>query len=159
MAKTLVAYFSASGVTKAVAETIAEVSGSDIYEIKPEIPYTQADLDWRDKTSRSSVEMQNPSSRPSILDKVDNIEQYNTIYVGFPIWWYVAPTIINTFLESYDFSEKTIILFATSGGSGFGKTVEKLKGSVSENIQIIEGRLLNDNPSKHDVKEWIDSIK
>ncbi len=159
MAKTLVAYFSASGVTKAVAERIAEVSGSDIYEIKPEIPYTQADLDWRDKTSRSSVEMQNPSSRPAIVDKAANIEQYDKIFIGFPIWWYVAPTIINTFLESYNFSGKTIILFATSGGSGFGKTAEKLKESVSVDTKIIEGKLLNGNLSKQDIKAWIDSLK
>lgn len=159
MAKTLVAYFSASGVTKAVAETIAEVSGSDIYEIQPETPYTEADLDWRDKNSRSSVEMQNPSSRPAIDGKIDNMEQYDRIYVGFPIWWYVAPTIINTFLESYDFSGKTIILFATSGGSGFGKTAEKLKGSVSADTEIIEGKLLNGKPSKQDIKAWIDSLK
>ena len=159
MAKTLVAYFSASGVTKAVAERIAEVSGSDIYEIKPEIPYTQADLDWRDKTSRSSVEMQNPPSRPAIVDKAANIEQYDKIFIGFPIWWYVAPTIINTFLESYNFSGKTIILFATSGGSGFGKTAEKLKESVSVDTKIIEGKLLNGNLSKQDIKAWIDSLK
>ena len=159
MAKTLVAYFSASGVTKAVAETIAEISGSDIYEIKPETPYTEADLDWRDKTSRSSVEMQNPDSRPAIANKADNIEQYDRIFIGFPIWWYVAPTIINTFLESYDFSGKTIILFATSGGSGFGKTAEKLKGSVSADTKIMEGKLLNGSLSNQDIWEWIDSIK
>lgn len=158
MGKTLVAYFSASGVTKAVAERIAEVSDSDIYEIKPEIPYTQADLDWRDKTSRSSVEMQNPSSRPAIADKAANIEQYDKIFIGFPIWWYVAPTIVNTFLESYDFSGKTIVLFATSGGSGFGKTAEKLKDSVSADTKIIEGRLFNGSLSNQDIKEWIDSI-
>lgn len=159
MAKTLVAYFSASGVTKAVAERMAEMSGSDIYEIKPETPYTQADLDWRDKNSRSSVEMQNPSSRPAIAGKIDNMEQYDRIYVGFPIWWYVAPTIINTFLESYDFAGKTIILFATSGGSGFGKTAEKLKGSVSADTKIMEGKLLNGSLSNQDIWEWIDSIK
>ena len=159
MAKTLVAYFSASGVTKAVAERMAEMSGSDIYENKPETPYTQADLDWRDKNSRSSVEMQNPSSRPAIAGKIDNMEQYDRIYVGFPIWWYVAPTIINTFLESYDFAGKTIILFATSGGSGFGKTAEKLKGSVSADTKIMEGKLLNGSLSNQDIWEWIDSIK
>ena len=158
MAKTLVAYFSASGVTKAVAETIAEVSGSDIYEIKPETPYTEADLDWRDKTSRSSVEMQNPDSRPAIANKADNIEQYDRIFIGFPIWWYVAPTIINTFLESYDFAGKTIILFATSGGSGFGKTAEKLKEIVSADTKIIEGKLFNGSLSDQDIKEWVDNI-
>ncbi len=158
MGKTLVAYFSASGVTKAVAERIAEVSNSDVYEIKSEIPYTQADLDWRDKTSRSSFEMQNPSSRPAITDKVNNIKQYDRIFIGFPIWWYVAPTIINTFLESYDFSGKTIILFATSGGSGFGKTAEKLTDSVSTDTKIIEGKLFNGSLSNQDIKEWIDSI-
>ena len=105
-----------------MAELLSDVAGADLFEIRPEVPYTKADLDWMDKKSRSTVEMNDPSSRPAIADKVEHMEQYDTVYVGFPIWWYVAPTIINTFLESYDFSGKTVIPFATSGGSGMGKT-------------------------------------
>ena len=120
--KSLVVYFSCSGVTKKTAELLSDVAGADLFEIRPEVPYTKADLDWMDKKSRSTVEMNDPSSRPAIADKVEHMEQYDTVYVGFPIWWYVAPTIINTFLESYDFSRKTVIPFATSGGSGMGKT-------------------------------------
>ena len=119
MSKKLVAFFSASGVTANAAKILAEAAGADIYEIKPEVPYTKADLDWMDKSSRSTIEMQDKSSRPAIADKNADISAHDTIFVGFPIWWYIAPTIINTFLESYDFSGKTIILFATSGGSGF----------------------------------------
>ena len=121
MSKKLVAYFSASGTTAAVAKTLAEVAEADLYEIKPQTPYTSADLNWMNKTSRSSVEMNDKSSRPLLADTDANIKGYDTIFLGFPIWWYIAPTIINTFLESYDFSGKTIILFATSGGSGFGE--------------------------------------
>ena len=120
MSKTLVAFFSASGVTRQVAQKLAAAAQADLYEIKPAVPYTQADLNWRDKSSRSSVEMQDPSSRPQLADNDAKIEQYDRILLGYPIWWYMAPTIINTFLESYDFSGKSIILFATSGGSGFG---------------------------------------
>ena len=130
MSKKLVAYFSASGVTKKAAELLAKAAGADIYEITPKVPYTSADLNWMDKQSRSSVEMRDVSSRPEIADKNAKIENYDTIFLGFPIWWYVAPTIINTFLESYDFSGKTIVLFATSGGSRFGKAVDGLKSSV-----------------------------
>ena len=123
MSRTLVAYFSASGTTKRVAENLAKAVGGDLYEIRPETPYTQADLNWMDQKSRSSVEMKDKSFRPGLADRSADIEAYDRIFLGFPIWWYVAPTIINTFLESYDFSGKTIILFATSGGSGFGNTV------------------------------------
>ena len=158
MSKTLVAYFSATGVTKAVAEDIADIVKADLYEIKPETPYTNADLNWMDKQSRSTLEMDDKSSRPAIISDNAEIENYDTIYLGFPIWWYVAPTIVNTFLESYDFSHKKIILFATSGGSNFGGTVEYLKGSVAPTTEIIEGRLLNYSPSKEEIKEWIDSL-
>ena len=127
MSKKLVAYFSASGITQKAAERIAKISGSDLFEIKPSVPYTKEDLDWTNKNSRSSVEMKNPDSRPEIANKIPNINEYDTIFIGFPIWWYVAPTIIDTFIESYDFSGKTIIPFATSGGSGFGKTSRFLK--------------------------------
>ena len=142
MAKTLVAYFSASGVTKKAAEKLASAAKTDTYEIKPAVPYTKADLNWMDKKSRSSVEMGNKSFRPEIVKDDLDLSQYDTILVGFPIWWYVAPTIINTFLESYDFAGKKIVLFATSGGSGFGKTVKELKPSAP-GAEIMEGKLLN----------------
>ena len=129
MSRKLVAYFSASGVTAKLAEKLAEAIGADIYEIQPAVPYTTEDLDWRNEQSRSSIEMKNPASRPEISSKRDNMDEYDTVFVGFPIWWYVAPTIINTFLESYDFTGKKIIPFATSGGSGMGATNENLKSS------------------------------
>ncbi len=151
MSKTLVAYFSASGTTAGVAKDLASSIGADLYEIRPAVPYTQADLNWMDKKSRSSVEMSDKSCRPALADTDANIVAYDTILLGFPIWWYVAPTIINTFLESYDFSGKKIVLFATSGGSGFGKAVEGLKTSVSANTEIIEGRILN---SASELKQW-----
>ena len=158
MAKSLVAYFSASGVTKRAAEVLAKAAEADLHEIKPAVPYTDADLNWMNKKSRSSVEMADPSSRPEIANKVENMDQYDTVFVGFPIWWYVAPTIINTFLEQYDFSGKKIVLFATSGGSGFGKTVAALKGSVSASTEIKEGRLLNGRVSEAELKDWVKSL-
>ena len=158
MAKSLVAYFSASGVTGKVAEVLAKAAGADLHEIKPAVPYTSADLNWMDKKSRSSVEMADPSSKPEIANKVEHMDQYDTVFVGFPIWWYVAPTIINTFLEQYDFSGKKIVLFATSGGSGFGKTASALKNSVSASAQIVEGRLLNGRVQEADLKDWVKSL-
>lgn len=156
--KSLVTYFSASGVTEKVAEKVAEATGADIFEIKPEVAYTSADLNWMDKKSRSSVEMNDKSFRPAIAEKCNNISEYDVVYVGFPIWWYVAPTIINTFLESYDFSGKTIVLFATSGGSGFGKTVSELKGSVSDTTVIKEGKVFNSGISKEQLLSWVNSL-
>lgn len=141
MSKKLVAYFSASGVTAKVAETLAEAIGADIFEIEPKVPYTEADLDWMDKKARSTIEMSNPASRPEIAVKRDNMKDYDTIFVGFPIWWYVAPTIINTFLESYDLTGKTIIPFATSGGSGVGKTNERLAPSC-KGAKLMDGKVL-----------------
>ena len=129
MSKRLVTYFSASGITAKVAENLADAIGADIFEIQPEVPYTKADLNWMDKKSRSTIEMSDPTSRPAIAAKRDNMDEYDTIFVGFPIWWYISPTIINTFLESYDWKGKTIIPFATSGGSDMGKTNEKLAPS------------------------------
>ena len=126
MRKTLVAYFSASGVTRRVAEKLAAATGSDLYEIKPAEPYTRADLNWQDKRSRSSVEMNDPSSRPALADHAADVAGYDRIYLGFPIWWYTAPHIIRTFLESYDFAGKAIVIFATSGGSGLGQTAAEL---------------------------------
>lgn len=130
MSKILVAYFSASGVTGGVARTLADVLNADLYEIAPAVRYTDADLDWRNADSRSSLEMKDKTSRPEIMDTPVNIADYDAILLGFPIWWYVAPTIVNTFLEKHDFSGKRVILFATSGGSDFGKTLEGLKDSA-----------------------------
>ena len=158
MGKTLVAYFSASGVTAKVADKLADALGADIYEIRPETPYTKADLNWMDKKSRTSIEMNDKTIRPAIADKNARIGEYNTIFLGFPIWWYVAPTIINTFLESYDFSGKKIILFATSGGSKFGKTVEELKVSVPDSCEIIEGKLLNGIQTIPSIRKWTESL-
>ena len=157
MSKVLVAYFSASGTTAKAAKNLAEAAGADLYEIRPAVPYTRADLDWMNKKSRSSVEMNDKSFRPPLADKSADIAAYDTILLGFPIWWYVAPTIINTFLESYDFTGKTIILFATSGGSGFGKTAAGLKDSAPGAV-IREGRLLNGNPSGDSLKRWVESL-
>lgn len=138
----LVAYFSASGVTAKAASKLASAADADLYEIKPEVPYTKADLNWMNKKSRSSIEMSDKSSRPAIIKGDLDLTSYDTIYLGFPIWWYVAPTIINTFLESYDFSGKKIIVFATSGGSKFGNTISELQPSAKDS-EFIEGRLLN----------------
>ncbi|MCI8292101.1 MAG: flavodoxin [Hespellia sp.] len=158
MSKKLVAYFSASGVTEKAARVLAEAAEADLFEIKPNVPYMKDDLDWTDKQSRSSIEMSDLSSRPAIEDKIANINVYDIVFVGFPIWWYVAPTIINTFLESYDFSGKTIILFATSGGSGFGKTVDRLKGSCPGAAALKEGRILNGKLSKEELAQWVKSL-
>ncbi|MDR1247571.1 MAG: NAD(P)H-dependent oxidoreductase [Clostridiales Family XIII bacterium] len=158
MSKKLVAYFSASGVTRKVAEALAEATGADLYEIKPQTPYTKADLDWQDKKSRSSIEMGDKSSRPAVADKDANVGAYDVVFVGFPIWWYIAPTIINTFLESYDFAEKTIIPFATSGSSGIGETVVRLKGSVDASANILAGKMLNGRQSKESLAAWVDSL-
>ncbi len=155
--KVLVAYFSASGTTKGVAQQLAEVAGADLHEIKPAQPYTDADLDWRDKQSRSSVEMQDKSSRPAITAKLQNMKDYDVVYVGFPIWWYTCPTIINTFMEAYDFQGKTVIPFATSGGSSIKKACEDLKATYPD-IKWKEGKLLN-RTSKDDLKKWAESNK
>ena len=156
--KSLVTYFSASGVTKKVAEKLAEAAGADLFEIKPEVAYTEADLNWMDKKSRSSIEMNDKSFRPAISEKCNNMEDYDVVYIGFPIWWYVAPTIINTFLESYDFSGKTIVLFATSGGSGFGNTVAELKRSVSDTTVIKEGKVFNSGVSKDQLSSCVNDL-
>ncbi len=158
MSKILTAYFSAQGTTARVAKELAQAVGADIYEIKPAVPYTKADLNWMDKKSRSSVEMSNKSSRPALADRDADIAAYDTILLGFPIWWYVAPTIINSFLESYDFSGKKIVLFATSGGSGFGKTAAGLSCSVADDTEIIEGKILNGKQTAEDLKTWAESI-
>ena len=158
MSKKLVAYFSASGVTAKVADMLADAVGADIYEIRPEVPYTKADLNWMDKKSRSTIEMNDKTIRPAIADKDAKIDQYDTIFIGFPIWWYVAPTIINTFLESYNFADKKVILFATSGGSKFGKAVEELKISVPNTCEIIEGKLLNGKQTIPTIRAWTETL-
>ena len=155
----LVAYFSATGVTAKVAELIADAAGADVYQIQPEVPYTAADLNWMDKNSRSSVEMNDKKIRPAMVKRNLQVEDYDVVFLGFPIWWYVAPTIINTFLESFDFAGKKIILFATSGGSSFGKTVEELKVSVADDTQIVEGKLLNGKQTLAGISKWISSLK
>ena len=157
MSRKLVAYFSATGVTAKVAETLAEAIGADIYEIEPASPYSKADLDWTNQKSRSSIEMSDPASRPVITGKRDNMEDYDTVFVGFPIWWYVAPHIINTFLESYDLTGKTIIPFATSGGSGMGKTNERLASSC-KGVKLIEGKVFNHNTSHEELATWVDRL-
>lgn len=158
MRKKLVAYFSASGVTANAAKALAEAADADLYEIRPQVPYTKEDLNWMNQNSRSSIEMKDKAFRPAIADKNADIESYDVIFIGFPIWWYVAPTIINTFLESYDFSGKKIVLFATSGGSGFGNTVKELKNSVSETTVIREWKILNGTPSAEQLRMWLNHL-
>ena len=157
MSKKLVAFFSASGTTKKVAEMIAEEVKADLFEIEPKVPYTKTDLDWMNKKSRSSVEMSDKKYRPEIMKKEIDMSSYDEILLGFPIWWYVAPTIINTFLESYDFSGKTIVPFATSGGSGMGNTNEKLAPSCPGAI-LMKGKMLNGSLSQEELKAWVTSL-
>lgn len=158
MSRKLVAYFSASGVTAKVAEKLSEAIGADLYAIEPEVPYTKADLDWMDKKSLSTIEMNNPASRPAIAGKRDNMNDYDTVFVGFPIWWYVAPTIINTFLESYDLTGKTIIPFATSGGSDMGKTNEKLLPSC-KGAKLLNGKVFKASVSGADLAKWAEGLE
>lgn len=157
MANVLVAYFSASGVTESVANKVAKAAKADLFEIAPKVRYTREDLNWMDKKARSTIEMNDPSSRPEIGNRVEDMDAYDTVIIGFPIWWYTAPTIIKTFLEAYDFSNKKIALFATSGGSGFGKTVNDLKPSVADSAQFISEKLLNSANDKV-IAQWVDSI-
>ena len=154
----LVAYFSASGTTAKAAKALAKAAGAELYEIKPAISYTSADLNWMDKRSRSSVEMNDKNSRPALADTDAPVAGYDVIFLGFPIWWYTAPTIINTFLESYDFSGKTIVLFATSGGSGLGKSAAGLRVSVP-GARIVDGRLLNGRLNADELKTWVSGLK
>ena len=153
--KVLVTYFSATGTTKRVAENLAKATGAVVYEIKPAVPYTDADLNWRDSNSRSSVEMNNKTSRPEMAADNFSVKEYDTVYLGFPIWWGTAPHIVETFLEKHDFTGKTIILFATSGSSGMGNTDKDLKPSVSASTKIVKGKTLNGNPSVEELKKWV----
>ena len=156
MSKKLVAYFSASGTTKEAAKRLAKAAGADLFEIRPAIPYTSADLNWMDKKSRSSVEMNDPDSRPEIAETMPNMADYDTVFIGFPIWWYVAPHIIHTFLESCDFSGKTLVPFATSGGSGMGKTVDELR-ELCPNADWKTGKLVN-GVSDQALAAWADKF-
>ena len=158
MSKNLVAYFSASGSTRKLANTLAEVLGADTYEIKPATPYTGKDLNWNNSQSRSSVEMADITSRPALADKNFDAAAYDTIFLGFPIWWYVAPHIINSFLESGDFAGKTIVLFATSGGSGFGQTLAQLKPSCADSVRWIQGQVFRGRTDKNTLSEWVKSL-
>ena len=158
---TLVAYFSASEVraTERVAKNLAEATDADLFEIVPSMAYTTEDLDWKDEQSRSTIEMKDSTSRPEVISKVENMDQYTTIYVGFPIWWYTAPRIINTFLEQYDLTGKTIIPFATSGGSDMGKSGEDLKKASAPNANwILPGKVLNGNPPVDSLKAWVETL-
>ena len=156
MSKKLVAYFSATGTTKEAAERLAKATGADLFEIRPTIPYTSADLNWMDKKSRSSVEMSDPSSRPEIAEKIPNPADYDTVFLGFPIWWYVAPRIINTFVESYDFTGKTLVPFATSGGSGMGRTVDELQ-KLCPNANWKAGKMVNGISDKA-LADWANTL-
>ena len=156
MKKTLVTYFSASGVTAKKAKELAEVLNAELFEIKPAVPYTKADLNWMDKRSRSTLEMRDKSSRPEIAGCCPDMAEYDTVFVGFPIWWYIAPTIINTFLEAHDMAGKTVVPFATSGGSGMGSTNEFLAPSLN-GARLMEGKVLN-RTSPADLKAWADSL-
>lgn len=157
MSKKLVAYFSASGVTKNVAERLANIANADLFEIEPAEKYTNKDLDWMDKKSRTTYEKDHPDFRPEIKSIVENMEQYDEVFVGFPIWWYVAPNIIDTFLESYDFSNKEVIPFATSGSSGLGRTVDVLKQLCDSSTKWDKGRMMN-NISDDEIKNWLESL-
>jgi len=158
MSKKLVAYFSASGITAKLAKTLSLAVDADLFEIKPEQPYTKADLDWTNSKSRSSIEMKEKKDfRPAIANKVENMEQYDTIYIGFPIWWYIAPTIINSFLEQYNLSGKTIIPFATSGGSGMGNTNTELKNSC-KGATLKEGKRFSANATESEIKAWANEL-
>ena len=157
MSKKLVAYFSASGVTAALAKNLAAAIDADLFEIEPEVKYTKADLDWTNKKSRSSVEMNDKSSRPAVAKKLGNMSEYDEVFVGFPIWWYIAPTIVNTFLEGYDLAGKTIIPFATSGGSGMGETNEYLANSC-KGAKLVEGKVLRRNACADELKKWAEEV-
>lgn len=157
--KSLIAYFSCSGVTKQVAQSIAQINHGDLYEIKPEVPYSVADLNWQNSQSRSSLEMKDKSSRPAIIKDIENMAEYDVVFIGFPIWWYIAPTIINTFLESYDFAGKTIIPFATSGGSGAGKTDQYLQESCDKSVKWHPTTMLNGHPLATALTSWLRDLE
>lgn len=155
--KALVAYFSASGTTGRAARALAEAIGADLYEIVPETPYTAADLDWKDEQSRTSIEMRDDSARPAITGAVADMDAYDTVFVGFPVWWYVEPRIVDTFLESYDFSGKTLVPFATSGGSGLGKAPERM-AEIAAGAKVDQGKMLNGALDEDGLRAWAKGI-
>lgn len=157
MSTTLVAYFSATGTTARAARAIADAIGADLYEIAPAEPYTSADLNWNDRTSRSSREMDDESCRPAIAGTVENMDAYDTVFVGFPVWWYVEPRIIDTFLESYDFAGKTVVPFATSGGSGLGRAPQRMQ-QIAAGSTVTGGKLLNGRQSADELRAWAESL-
>lgn len=153
----LVAYFSATGTTARAATRLAQAIGADLFEIVPERPYSAADLNWNDKSSRSSVEMADESCRPAITSLVDNMDDYDTVYVGFPVWWYVEPRIVDTFLEAHDLAGKTVVPFATSGGSGLGRAPQRM-AELAPGARVAEGRMLNGNPGLDELHDWAASL-
>lgn len=157
MSKKLVAYFSASGVTKKYAEKISEMTKADLFEIKPKTPYSDADLDWQNPKSRSSVEMKDPDSRPEISEKLSHMDKYDTVFIGYPIWWGTMPKIINTFLDTYDLSGKTILPFCTSGGSGISSSVSAIKNACP-NADVKDGFRGTSSTSSDDIKNWLNSV-
>ena len=157
MGKTLVAYFSATGTTKRVAQTLASAIGADTFEIVPQQPYSSAELDWMDKKSRSSIEMNDESCRPAIAGTVEDMGAYDAVFVGFPVWWYVEPRIIDTFLEAYDFSGKTIVPFATSGGSGLGQAPQRMQ-KLAPDATVLDGAILKSRASADSLAAWVDGL-
>lgn len=153
----LVAYFSATGTTARAATRLAQAIGADLFEIVPERPYSAADLNWNDKSSRSSVEMADESCRPAIAGLVDNMDDYDTVYVAFPVWWYVEPRIVDTFLEAHDLAGKTVVPFATSGGSGLGRAPQRM-AELAPGARVAEGRMLNGNPGLDELRDWTASL-
>ncbi len=158
MAKTLVAYFSASGTTERVAKDLAAATGADLFEIEPAERYTSADLNWNDRKSRSSVEMNDEACRPAIVGEVEDMTAYDTVFLGFPVWWYVEPRIIDTFLESYDLSGKTVVPFATSGGSSLGKAPQRMQ-VLAPGARVVAGKVLNERPSAAELRTWVESLQ
>ncbi len=158
MAKTLVAYFSASGTTAKVAKDLAAATSADLFEITPTQPYTRADLNWNDKGSRSSIEMNDETCRPAIAGTVNDMGAYDIVFVGFPVWWYVEPRIIDTFLEAYDFADKTIVPFATSGGSGLGRAPQRMR-KLAPGASVLAGGILNGRPSKAKLAAWAEDAR
>ncbi|MCR4841680.1 MAG: flavodoxin [Eubacterium sp.] len=158
MSNVLVAFFSASGVTAEVAKSIAAGENADLFEIRPVEPYTAADLDWTNKESRSTVEMSDPDCRPAVAEKVADMDKYDAVFVGFPIWWQREPSVVDTFLDSYDFKGKTIIPFCTSGGNGIGNTAERISGIVGEGVKVDTGKRLGGEISESDLKLWMEGL-
>ena len=158
MSKVLVAYFSLTETTKKVAQEIAELEEADLFEIVPEQPYTAADLDWRDTTSRSTVEMNDPNARPAMVGEVENMEAYDTVFIGFPIWWGREPSVVDTFLDAHDLAGKVIIPFCTSGGSGMGNTSERINNLTGRKAKVLEGKRYGGTVSMKDLKIWMEDL-